>query len=426
MQPPRANKLQLLFDFEVERDPVANAQACLLLSYNAPNYNLLRLNTYWITNAIRFARIVRADSYYRVKDPVRSKLLKRLWWGVIFRDRILSLGLRRTIQVSLHSDWDTDKHILSAEDFQQELGNSPVHDAETQLRIFEMVGTTCRLMQCLSHTSRILYDHERLDDRLEFASRALSAVVTDIQRALESLRFWHDQAIRTFPFPISLDDAHETICVYANMMFSYHASAVFGLNTYLVLLREVFPAAKSLFNLEEAREAMELANNDVSRRTQELVQVRLVKFLPISASAVLALPLILQAINVAAARGSGMEAVEIRRLDVFTRTLKSQQQNFDGSDFCADVLANIVAYAQDDSKFVSSMTAWRDNKDGQNGQNGGAGGVPGGKVKLDWGNLVFKRPRLFLRLVLYIDCALSTGGPPIDEDFPPELQRGAA
>lgn len=71
--------LQLLFDFGLERDPLASAQACLLLSYNAPNYNLLRLNTYWVTNAIRFAKIARADSYYRIKDPVKSKLLKRIW-----------------------------------------------------------------------------------------------------------------------------------------------------------------------------------------------------------------------------------------------------------------------------------------------------------------------------------------------------------
>jgi hypothetical protein len=208
------------------------------------------------------------------------------------------------------------------------------------------------------------------------------------------------------------------------MMFSYHAAAVFGLNTYLLLLHEVFPTSRTLFSLDEAKEALEVANNDVSRRTQELVQVRLVKYLPISASAVLALPLTLQAINVAAARGTGMEAVEVRKLDVFTRTLKSQQQNFDGSDFCADILTNITAYAQDDAKFVSSMMTWRDNKDvngssvaGQNGQN---------KIKLDWGNLVFKRPRLFLRLVLYIDHAFCTGGPPMDEDFPDALQRGAA
>jgi hypothetical protein len=208
------------------------------------------------------------------------------------------------------------------------------------------------------------------------------------------------------------------------MMFSYHAAAVFGLNTYLILLYEVFPSSRTLFSLDEAKEALEVANNDVSRRTQELVQVRLVKYLPISASAVLALPLTLQAINVAAARGSGMEAVEIRKLDVFTRTLKSQQQNFDGSDFCADILKNVTAYAQDDAKFVSSMMTWRDNKD----VNGGL--VPGGngqnKIKLDWGNLVYKRPRLFLRLVLYLDHAFCTGGPPNDEDFPAELQRGSA
>lgn len=405
---------------------MANAQACLLLSYNAPNYNIMRLNTYWVTCAMRFATIARADSYYRIRDPIRSRLLKRLWWGVIFRDRILSLGLRRKLQVQMESDWiDTDKHILVAEDFQNELGQSPVHDTETQLRVVEVLGSTCRLVQCLSRACDILYRHEHLDDRVDSISKSLPATVAGIQRCLESLRSWHDHAIRLFPFPISLDDAHETICVYANMMFSYHAAAVFGLNTYLILIREILPAAKNLFSLEEAHEALQIANNDVARRTQELVQVRLVQFLPISASAILALPLILQAINVSAARGTGMEAVEIRRLDVFTRTLRTQQQSFDGSDFCADVLGNVVAYAQDDAKFVSSMSNWRENGKDTNGSASLSNGSQQ-KIKLDWGNLIYKRPRLFLRLVLYLDHAFSTGGPPQDDDFPAELQRGAA
>lgn len=342
------------------------------------------------------------------------------------------MGLRRSISFELDDDWaDGERHIIRAEDFQEELGRSPVHDAETQLRIVEVIGATCRLMQCLSNAGRILYRYERLDDRLDHFSKRTSPTITQIQQCLESFRAWHDQAIRLFPFPISLDDAHETICVYANMMFSYHDAAVFGLNTYLILIREMNPAARSLISVEETREALEAAHHDVARRTQELVQVRLVKYLPISASAVLALPLILQAINVAAARGSGMETVEMRRLDVFTRTLKSQQQSFDGSDFCADVLANIVAYAQDDSKFVNSMTTWRDNTGKETTSNGSSlANTPsaqgGGKIKLDWANLVFKRPRLFLRLVLYLDHAFCTGGPPQDDDFPMELQRGQA
>lgn len=414
-----------MFDFGIERDPIVNAQACLLLSYNAPNNNLNRLNSYWVTNAIRFAKIARADAYWNVQDPVRSKLLKRLWWGVVFRDRILSLGLRRSLQFDLDPTWaEGEKHILTAEDFQCELGRSPVHDGDTQLRIIEVIGATCRLMLCLSNASRILYRYEHLDERLDNASKVIAPTVAAIQRCLETLRQWHDSTIRLFPFPVSLDDAHETICVYANLMFSYHSAAVFGLNTYLILIREIFPTAKTLFSLEETRESLEGAHNDVARRVQELVQVRLVKFLPISASAVLALPLVLQAINVAAARGSGLEAAEIRRLDVFTRTLKTQQQSFDGSDYCADILANVVAYAQDDSKFVNSMTAWRDGKD--------ANGRPAtsrqsqNKIKLDWANLVYKRPRLFLRIVLYLDAAFSRGGPPQDADFPSELRRGSA
>ena len=269
------------------------------------------MNGYWLENAIRFARIARADVYYRVQDLAKAKLLKRLWWGVLFRDRILSLGLRRSLNVEFRT-LDSDADVLQASDFDNEIGRSLVHDTETQLRVVEVITATCRLMQCLTPVLQQLYRYERLDDRLDVVSQSLSNAIADIHRSLNALQAWHDRTIRIFPFPVSLDDAHETICIYANVLFSYHASAVFALNVYLILIHEALPAAKSLISIEEARDSLQLANHDITQRTQELVQVRLVKFLPITSSALLALPLVLQAINVAAARGSGSERSEMR------------------------------------------------------------------------------------------------------------------
>lgn len=417
-----------MFDVGVERDPVANAQACLLLTYYAPNYNRLRVNSYWLSNATRFAKIARADAHHKLRerDPNRSKLLKRLWWGVICRNHILSLGLRRACQINLDPPgWREEESILNIDDFQSELGFSLVHDLDTQHRIVDLVSNTCRLMQSLENALK-LYRFEALEDRLEAASKDFKATVSDIYKSLAELRRWHDQAVRQFPFPIALDDAHETptICVYANMMFCYYSSAVFALNQHLILLSEVFPQCRTFFTTDDAREALETANDDIGRRVQEFVQVRLVKYLPISASAFIAIPLVLQAINVTAARGTTNEGIENRRLEIFTRTLRSQQENFDGSDFCAEVLNNLVSYAKDDEKLVGSMSNWRDGKDGH--ANGVAAlSMPGSsKVKLDWANLVHKRPCFFLRLMLYLDHALCTGGPPSDDDFPPVLRNG--
>lgn len=312
--------------------------------------------------------------------------------------------------------------MLHAEDFQSEIGHSPVHNRQTQLRVITMITATCRLSKPLTLAAEQLYRYERFDDRIDAVSRSLHTTVAGIQNAIDALRLWHDQTIREFPFPISLDDAHDTICIYVNMLFSYYTTAMFALNLYLILLRETIPAAKSLFSIEDAREALTAANEDITRRTQELVQVRLTKYLPLTASAIMALPLVLQAINAAAARGSTMESTEARKLDVFTRTFHAQQQSFAGSDFCMDVLNNIIAYASDDAEFVSAMISWRDGKNAHTRSSSSLTGQ--NKIKLDWANLVYKRPRLFLRLTLHLDLALCNGGPPMDDDFPRELRRG--
>lgn len=445
---------QLLFDFGIERDPVANAQACLLLTYQTPSDNMLRINSSWLTHAIRFARIAKADSYHRFREdePTRSKILKRIWWGVLFRDRIISVGVRRSLQVDFDSSWQRsddrqklqEQHLLQADDFSTELGQSPVHGLETQLRIVEMLNSACRLVHCLTKPLKVLYNHEGeslkticrqirmallmnilsgLEDRLDAASRSLQSTIIDIQTSVSSLRTWHDETISRFPFPVSLDDVdeiHEAICVYANMIFCYYAACIFALNTYLLLIYEMIPASRVFLEedlVEECEEALEVSNSDIARRMQELVQVRLVKYIPISATPIIAPPLCLQAINVAASRGTRLEAVESRKLDVFTRTLQSLQQRFDGSDFCAELMQNIIGFARDDETLTRSMTDWR-----KNGNSRSTPTTPG-QIKVGWNNLVHQKPRLFLRLMMHLDHAVCTGGPPQEKDFPAELRR---
>lgn len=201
------------------------------------------------------------------------------------------------------------------------------------------------------------------------------------------------------------------------MLFLYNATVVFALNIHLILLMETLTIPEGLTSIGVCQVGLQKANTDMGNRLQELLQIRLLKDLPISATPLIAPPLILQAMNVAAARDTSTESAERRKLDVFTRTLNAQQQKFDGSDFCIDVLNNIIAYAQADEKFLSSMMSWRDNK-GKDSAKAGARGS-----KLDWCNLLRKHPRLFLRLFLHLDYALCTWSLPQEKDFPAPLRR---
>lgn len=262
-----------------------------------------------------------------------------------------------------------------------------------------------------------------LEDRLDAASRSLRSTILDIQKSISLLRTWHDETITKFPFPVSLgdsDEGHEAICVYANMMFCYSAAAIFALNTYLLLIYEMITASRPFFEedlVEECEEALEVSNTDIARRIQELVQVRLVKYLPISVNPIIGPPLALQAINVAASRGTRLEAVERRKLDVFTRTLQSLHERFNGTAFFAELMHNIIGFASDDEALTRSMTDWR--------KNGSCKSAPArpGQIKVGWNNLVHQKPRLFLRLMMHLDHAVCTGGPPQEKDFPAELRR---
>lgn len=140
------------------------------MSYQTPNDNKFRINSLWLSHAIRFARIAKADTYHRFREdePARSKALKRLWWGCLFRDRVISVGVRRSLQVDFDPSWESsdhtarlqEQHLLQADDFSTELGQSPVHGLETQLRIIEMINCTCRLVYCLSKPLKVLYSYE--------------------------------------------------------------------------------------------------------------------------------------------------------------------------------------------------------------------------------------------------------------------------
>ena len=131
-----------------------------------------------------------------------------------------------------------------------------------------------------------------------------------------------------------------------------------------------------------------------------------------------------QALNLAASRGSRSEATEARRLDIFTRTLRSQQRKFDGSDFYVDVLSNIIAYAQDDDSLTSGMNLWRENSNSNQPRSRvGSNGASCSIKRLGWVKMMEKRPKQFLRLMFHIEYALCNWGVPQEKHFPPALRR---
>lgn len=366
-------------------------------------------------NAIRFARLAKAEAFEKEEDPRKSIILKRIWWCVLLRDRILSLGLRRPLQVRQ----DIPSKVLTADDFQYELGKSAVHDSETQKKVFMVISFACRLALTVTPALELLYSTESIEERsMNQAAASLLETAQDLQHCTKKVQDWHDRCSSAFPFPISLDDTPDAVCIFANMLFLYHDAAIIALASYNILLSEIFPSHAALFQQEASKEAIKKVMANTTERTTELVQVRLTKFLPISASAYLSLPLTLQAINRNAARGTFRERVESRKLDVFIKTLSVQQTSFEGPDFCSDLLHNIMSCAEEDERFEVDE-AWL-----QAGSPFSAESVESTPTrrKLSWEEILYERPKLFLRVLYYLDMAHCMGCAPTESDFPPSLR----
>lgn len=364
-------------------------------------------------NSIRYAKLAEADCFYLVQDPDRRRILKRLWWCILFRDRILSLGLRRSLSVAVDPHLLTEAHILYPADFEPELGKSQVHPEGTQHLLLQMIGETCRLVQSLTPALEILFHRERLEQRVAVFANSPDTVQQDVHRCLEMLEDWHRRAISIFPSPIALDNTTPaSLSIFANMLFIYHSSAVASLHQHLLLLGETVPLSTQS-SPDESVQATEIALEDTRTRLVELLQMQLARHLPISVSAFVAPPLLLQSINVAAARGFGMrERVEGRKLEVFTRILDAQRLHFDGSDCVAELLSSIIRWVRDEDPVPGSDHDKRERQRSDKATRA-----------YDWPRLVQKRPRLLLRLLYRLDGALCTGGGDSEAGFPLELRR---
>ncbi|RXG46175.1 hypothetical protein VDGE_30143 [Verticillium dahliae] len=140
------NRAKALFDAGPEAPPAVSARAALLLTMwcPPPSVQRNRTNTAWLSFAIHQARCAKAHLAWDIEAAVKSsesssqrnlhdiQMLKRLWWCCIVRDRFLSIGMRRSMQIP------TAYPILEPSDFDNELTHSEVHTGESRRRLLDI------------------------------------------------------------------------------------------------------------------------------------------------------------------------------------------------------------------------------------------------------------------------------------------------
>ncbi|KAI0109037.1 hypothetical protein GGR51DRAFT_118512 [Nemania sp. FL0031] len=437
-------RTKLLFDFDTESSLVCVAQAALLLTYWAPNWSLAakKPNTAWLGVAIQNAKSAEAHIYSAmptfspVTEPIEYKKqnsLKRLWWCCVFRDRLISLGMRRSIQVSrAHFDVDSNRS-LGFSDLANEVGLSKVYNSETKRRLIEIFVQLGELCSVLTDLLTLVFP---LDDVPGWGRHNGAEGAEKVRQSKAALKRWYNAATLRFPvFGGSGGSGkttgekhlqHDSVILYTNLMYMFYHSARAALCHHEVLQAAMASASPNLnsnirgfSNVYESRYELQDAACGVTECLNELIQRRLARWLPISAISCTAMPLVLHIIDVKLSsqhKRSGMTPEERRRtaqkqqrLNVLIEAMKTYQPQYDGVDYISETIRHIVNLAQIDPPNNSSSITSLPQDSMQ-------------PIISDWTDILASNPGSYLRLSMTMDISISKGRLAKETDFPVKLR----
>ncbi|KAI0200854.1 hypothetical protein F4808DRAFT_141790 [Astrocystis sublimbata] len=435
-------RTKLLYDFDTESCLISLAQASLLLTYYAPNWSLAakKPNTAWLGVAVHNAKSAEAHTYSAmppispVTDPIDHKkqnTLKRLWWCCVFRDRLLGLGMRRCIQIPrAHFDFDTNSFGFS--DLSDEVGQSKVYNAETKkhlIEIFVQLGKLCSVMTDLLTLVFPLDDGPGWGRYNEFDDTA------KIRDCKVALRRWYKATTLRFPvfggrgaatdIPTN-QHHHDSVILYTNLLYMWYHSARAALYHHEVLQEAMASASphsdsnlRGVSNIRESRSELQDAASGVTECLNELIQRGLARWLPISAIACTAMPLVLHIIDVKLSshnKRSGTTPgdkrrtmIKQQRLNVLIEAMKTYQPQYDGVDYVSETIRHIVNLAQIDSPSGSGRTTSPMETFPK-------------PVITDWTDLLASDPGSYLLLSMTMDISISKGRLAKETDFPIKLR----
>ena len=186
----------------------------------------------------------------------------------------------------------------------------------------------------------------------------------------------------------------------------------------------------------ENRHELQDAASGVTECLKELIQLRLARWLPISAVACTALPLVLHILDVKLSPPrpgttstdgqNSQSALKQHRLNVLIEAMKTYQPQYDGVDWVSETIRHIVNLAQLDGVQPNATTDSGNPSNNNNNNNNDNNNDPpseNGNDKIqDWTDILTSHPSLYLRLALTMDLSLSKDRLPEEGDFPASLR----
>ncbi|KAF5612795.1 cutinase transcription factor 1 beta [Fusarium sp. NRRL 25303] len=312
-------RAKLLYVFDIEPSAVDLAQGALLLTFLpvSSGNDHPTPNSVWLTRAIKHAEGLGASHVKHINGP-DTVSLKRLWWCCIIRDRSISLGQRRCVQIP------GEYPLPVEEDFSSEFNGSLVYTPHTKAQLF-------RIFRRLMEFCYTVVDLLQLMARHRSASRNLENVCADdrtiLSRCREDLSAWFSATGEEF---LNLghggEQRHPSVIVYTNFIYIQYYTAKLLLHHQKLIFDVGLPDWAEFLPstlVDEVRSATFRFIDHLS----EPVRLGLARFLPISVAAFAAVPI---AMHVFEARLGGHATANQRRLRILIEMLEAYQPRFEG------------------------------------------------------------------------------------------------
>ncbi|KEF59509.1 uncharacterized protein A1O9_04353 [Exophiala aquamarina CBS 119918] len=201
-------KVRLLFDFNLELDPMTLIRTLVLMTYWYDNPEDIKGRWHWSRIALSYAYEIGLDRNSELTRFTlkQQKAKKRLWWCCYLRDRMISLNERRPSNIRDH---EADIPILASEDFDTQYFCSLLRRYNARLPTLQVaiVNTMfihlIRLCITFGRVLNRLYSpkgHRRwayVEPKIVFVPKTSDAVVGDVMILDQELCQWNEQCCST-------------------------------------------------------------------------------------------------------------------------------------------------------------------------------------------------------------------------------------
>lgn len=218
-KPPQADFFfQFLFDFGVEIDAFTKAQAAMLLTFQftaaEPHAGSL-----WLSVAIQNAVVAQAHTFQgQASNKALQRRNKRLWWSLYWRDRVVSLGLRKPLQITPFN-YNARLDSLTRRDMREEACQSAVYDPRTKRHLAEILDFQCQLAVILTEVLALSYGPTAFDPT--YSLDQFDGTLSRIQAVRSELSRWKADAEVAFSEFLADSNAHRSLTLFSSLIYIY-------------------------------------------------------------------------------------------------------------------------------------------------------------------------------------------------------------